>query len=179
MFALKGDIALELLRQPVKKVESEEEAHVLIKTLESLMGNHTSVSGPELGIRSAVAIIRLPNYSLNLINSEIISESDPIISHAETCFSFPRLELNCLRYENVVLRNGLSGEVVQLSGKAALLAQHHVNHLHGVVYHDRMIKLAEVRDDNTVKNSDACPCGSKRKFSECCTTTTCQSISSF
>jgi len=168
MFAVKEDIALAVLRQPVKQVEFEEEAHVLVKTLESLMGPDISVSGPEVGIQSSVAIIRLSNYSLDLINPEIISQSDPVIWHGETCVSFPDLELNCLRYDKVSLRNGLCGEVIQLSGKAALLAQHHVNHLHGVVYHDKMIRLAKVREDDSVKDGDYCPCGSKRKFAECC-----------
>lgn len=168
MFALKEDIALEVLRRPAKKVESEEEAHVLVKTLESLMGRHTSLSGPEVGIQSSVAIIRLPDYSINLINPEIIAESVPIISHGEECFSFPHLKLNCMRYEHVALRNGLCGDIIQLSGKAALLAQHHVNHLHGVVYHDRMIRLAEARVDGSIYKEDRCPCGSQKRFAECC-----------
>lgn len=166
MFALK-DIP-QTLRQPSKKVESEEEAYVLIKTLESAIGNYKSLSAPEVGVQSSVAIIRLPTLSLNLINPEIISESLPVISHTEECYCFPNLHLNCLRHDYVMVRNGMYGNVSHLYGVSACLVQHQINHLQGIVYHDRVIKLAEVHENNLVRNKDFCPCGSKKRFASCC-----------
>jgi len=171
MFALQENIALELLRHPTKNVKSEEEILVLVKTLESLLGSNTSLSAPEIGVQSAVAIIRLPDFTLDLVNSEIISQSNPIISHGEACFSFSA-KFNCLRYADVVVKNGLCESVIQLTGKAALLAQHHINHFDGTVYHDKVIRLTEVREDGSIKARGLCPCGSRRRFKECCMTLT-------
>ena len=168
MFALEKNLVLELLRKPAQKVKSEEEAHVLIKTLESFIGPYSSLSAPEIGIQSSAIIIRTPYVSIDLINPEIIDCEEPIISHQESCASFPGVKLNCMRYNKVVLRHGLYDRVSQLTGKTAIFAQHHINHLNGVIFHDRMIKLAEVHEDGFIRKNDPCPCGSRKKFEQCC-----------
>jgi peptide deformylase len=73
-----------------------------------------------------------------------------------------------MRYNHIVLKNGLSGSPMVLEGPLAILAQHQIDHLQGVVFYDRVIKLAEVRQSGRLSTKSRCPCGSGKKFLQCC-----------
>ncbi len=168
MEARQEGVILEELRCTSSAVETIEEARVLINILESHIDNGYSLSAPELGIKAAIAIIRMPGLFIDLINPIILMKEAPILSLGEFCFSFPQKRLNCIRHKHIVLRNGLSGDSLTLMGQPAILAQHQIDHLQGVVFYDKVIKLAEVHQNGELLTTDVCPCGSRRNFAECC-----------
>lgn len=168
MEALQASIVLEELKHTSAAVETVEKAQVLINILESALEHRHSLSAPEIGIKAAIAIIRTPGLSIDLINPIILSKKDPIISFGESCFSFPNKQANCMRYNHIVLRNGLRGDPMDLVGQPAILAQHQIDHLQGVVFYDKMIKLAKVHQNGELLTTDPCPCGSRKSFAKCC-----------
>jgi len=107
-------------------------------------------------------------FEIELVNPVILKSEGNIITFHEPCFSFPHLELNCLRNERIVIQNGLKPREVELDGPPAVMVQHVIDHLSGKIFHDRKIKLALVREGGKIKPRDFCPCSSKKRFAYCC-----------
>jgi len=173
MNVLREKTALEILKNhQCTKVNSIEEGEIIIKMLESsLIDAHTdyvSLTAPQLNVMRQVAIIRTDDTSIDLINPVIIDFKDKIISFKERCLSFPANCVNCFRWNEITIKNGIVGIEKKFTGKLATLVQHAIDHLNGIVFYDRAIKLAIVREDGIIKDIDYCPCGSKERFSKCC-----------
>lgn len=168
----KTEIALEILRSKCQDVESQDEAEILISLLENIAKDYRQdvhcIAAPEANVLKKVAIIRTPNFSLNLVNPKILNLQDRVVSFRETCTSFPKNHYNCFRYDTVFLENGFKKETLQLKGFPALLAQHAIDHLNGTLHLDRLIKFAVVRNGGKILAKDYCPCGSKKRFGSCC-----------
>ena len=131
-------------------------------------GKYFSVAAPEVSVLKTVAIIRTPNLDLNLANPKIIKTSGKAISFSEPCCSLPGMSFNCLRFVDISIENGLDKKVIQLSGLESFLVQHEMDHFNGVFPFNRLIKMVVVREGGSIKLNDICPCGSKKRFKECC-----------
>ena len=169
---VKTEVALEILKSKNDAIESEEESLVLITLLENIVKDYdyelSCLAAPEANILKKVAIIRTPDFSFNLINPVILEKEERVISFKESCASFPKLFLNCFRYNSVLVENGLNKEKIQLKGYPALLAQHAIDHLNGEIFHDKTIRFALVRQGGIIAGKDPCPCGSRKRFESCC-----------
>ncbi len=79
-----------------------------------------------------------------LINPEIIASSGSIVSENEACLSVPDYSADVKRYEKVTVR-ALNKEGKQLEfnaeGIQAVIMQHEIDHLNGVLYIDRISRL--------------------------------------
>jgi peptide deformylase len=164
--------AFNILKNKSEDVESAAEADVLVCLLENIIDDYQqnvySLSAPEANVLKRVAIIRTEKFSINLINPKIIAKEKPVLSLSESCVSFSGVYHNCLRYDKISIENGFKKEIVELSGHIAMLAQHAIDHLNGMTYHERAIKMALVRNEGQILNNDFCVCGSKKRFKECC-----------
>jgi peptide deformylase len=158
------------LKTKCEQVQNTSESEVIVNLLDAVIeeSQHQGISAPEINVMKNVAVIRLPNFSLNLINPEILSVEDKIISYNETCSAFDSFKINCLRHKTITIQNGFNKEIITLSGKPSILAQHLIDHFNGKIHLERMIKCAIVRDDGLILDEDKCPCASKKKFKECC-----------
>lgn len=159
-----------LLRGKCNPVATEEEAEVIIKSLESqIVSTYCSIlAAPEINIFKRIAIVRLPDLDLNLINPVIVQKAKPIISFREVCASLPA-ELNCFRYAEIEIENGLSvRRIFKFSGNQAIAVQHAIDHLNSILFVDRKIKIGLVRSGGIIKQSDFCPCGNRKRFNQCC-----------
>jgi len=153
------------------EVKSESEAEVTIRLLENALKERPdcfSVSAPEVGIMKKVAIIRLPDLSVNVVNPKLIKLSGHSLSLNERCFTFPAMTFNCLRFEQIVFENGVDKKVTQADGTAAYVIQHEIDHFNNIYCINRIIRLAVVRDDRLIRPSGLCVCGSKKRFKDCC-----------
>jgi len=171
----KIEVTIEILRSKCEDVESSSEADILVSLLENITKDYDydihCLTAPETNVLKKVAIIRTPNFSIDLINPKIMGLQDRVVSLRESCASFPGAHYNCFRYDTVFIENGFKKEVLQLKGYPALLAQHAIDHLNGTIYHDRLIKFAVVRNGGRILGKDYCPCGSngsKKRFDSCC-----------
>jgi peptide deformylase len=152
------------------KVDNSNEIQVIIRLLESVLQGttHVSISAPEVGIGKQVAIVRKHNFSIDLVNPKIIKQSNYIVSHQETCVSLPEQKQNCLRYDKLVIENGMNCEQITITGENACMVQHEIDHLNGVLMTQRSIKLCVVRENNVFNTKkDLCVCGCGKKFNKC------------
>jgi len=171
MNALKKSVALKTLRGRCSSIEFPQEAEVVIRLLESVLSQSRdfhSLSAPEVNLFKTAAIVRSPEFSIDLINPKIIRKEERVNSLDERCRSFAEDYVTCFRYNKITLVNGFNEDTIELSGYSALLVQHEVDHLNGILYYDRAISLALVRENGMLKTSDYCPCGSKKRLKECC-----------
>ena len=79
-----------------------------------------------------------------LINPEIIAASGSIVSEKEACLSVPDYSADVKRFEKVTVK-ALNREGKQLEfnaeGIQAVIMQHEIDHLDGVLYIDRISRL--------------------------------------
>lgn len=159
------------------EIKSPEEAEVIISVLRDYIRkseygpSFATIAAPEIDIFKNVAIVRdslYCDFSIELINPRIIKAENKVISFMETCISFPSETYNCIRWNDIVLQNGLDKKELTFSGLPAIMIQHAVDHLSGETFHDRSIKAAVVREGGLIRQNNSCPCGSRKRFSECC-----------
>jgi len=151
MNALNRKLASIYLRGNCSTVERREESEVILNLLKFLQTQNTSLlTGPEIGLFKRAAIIRMPGFSIDLINPKIVTVKNEIVSINESCASFPKEEINCLRGNEITFQNGLDKELITLCGLEAVLVQHAIDHLNGVVMFDRSIKLELIEKGNVI-----------------------------
>jgi peptide deformylase len=79
-----------------------------------------------------------------LINPEIIASSGSIVSENEACLSVPDYSCNVKRFETVTVRGlNLEGKKLEFDaqGLLAVIMQHEIDHLDGILYIDRISTL--------------------------------------
>ncbi|MCP4115961.1 MAG: peptide deformylase [Desulfobacteraceae bacterium] len=86
----------------------------------------------------------LPQEFKALINPEIIASSGSITSEGEACLSVPDYSCDVKRFEKVTVRGlNLEGKKLEFDaeGILAVIMQHEIDHLDGVLYIDRISAL--------------------------------------
>jgi peptide deformylase len=151
-----------------------DELDQLIQTLESeldyankLGKGGIGLAAPQIGIAKHIAIIRLNSFNLNLVNCKLIKGFDPAIFKEEGCLSFPGRVEDTTRFQEVYLSNDLSQHKnLILTGLAAVVAQHELDHLNSVLFMDHKIK--PIINKIKIGPNESCYCGSARKYKKCC-----------
>lgn len=78
-----------------------------------------------------------------MVNPQIVSKSDKMVVSEEACLSLPKLSGEVIRHETIkVTRQDLTGKkhAKKLSGYDAIIVQHEVDHLDGVLFIDKLAK---------------------------------------
>lgn len=131
------------------------------------------LAAPQIGIPKKVAIVRLTNIKLDLINCNIIEKYDPVIFKEEGCLSFPGRVENTTRYQEIVIDNNLNyPNKFIATGLLAVVCQHEIDHISSHLFMDRALpKKPAVK----VGPNDPCICGKidpllgkVKKFKKCC-----------
>jgi peptide deformylase len=92
---------------------------------------------PQIGIAKEMAIIRIDDFKLDLVNAKIIKRYYQFEFDGEGCLSFPDRYERTLRYKEIVVE----GNLVQpfrfiVTGFVAVIIQHELNHLEGILLPD-------------------------------------------
>jgi peptide deformylase len=123
--------------------------------------NGVGLAAPQVGIDLSLAVIMLPvnkgeekiYKKYVLINPEI-SSSKGIVSGGEGCLSFPGLDIQVERAQEVKVKylneKGLPVEL-KTSGFLAVILQHEIDHLNGRVFIDRLKDEERVADIAKIK----------------------------
>lgn len=110
------------------------------------------LAAPQIGENSriiAVSFRKEDNDKLKrvgdtvMINPQIISKSDKMMVSEEACLSLPKLQGNVLRHETIkVTWQDLNGKkhAEKLTGYNAVIVQHEIDHLDGVLFIDKLVK---------------------------------------
>jgi peptide deformylase len=131
------------------------------------------LAAPQIGIAKNIAIIRLDKnrgYDLNLVNAKLTKGFDPIIFRQEGCLSFPGRVEDTNRFQEVYITDNLvAPNNLIVTGLMAIVCQHEIDHLNGVIFTDHIIKKATpVVNKNKVGPNNPCICGSNIKYKKCC-----------
>ena len=150
-----------LLRLPTS-LALDDEIPEILNQLESELNNckmsGIGLAAPQIGIYKQVAIVRLTNLKIDLVNSKISNMTDGIIFRSEGCLSFPGRVEDTYRYQSITLTN--NGVISQLQGLQAIVVQHEIDHWNSKLFFDYKIP-------SKINRNDLCYCGSGKKFKRC------------
>jgi peptide deformylase len=123
------------------------------------------LAAPQIGIAKKIAIVRIGDFSVNLINAKIEKGYDLAKICGEGCLSFPGKSIDTNRYQEVYVVNNLQyPHSFIATGFTAVVCQHELDHLNSILFIDRQI----VKQIKKQKPNDICLCGSGRKYKRCC-----------
>lgn len=156
----------EKLREVCERASLEEASEIIKKLADSLKQNPDGIglSAPQIGINKRVFIIGFPSDGKQIfwsfVNPEIIRKEEPYIVRDEGCLSFPNIFVDTIRYKKIEYADEIttSKHLDKLEGIRALVFQHELDHLDGILMFDRQAP----------KKYDPCFCGSEEKFKFCC-----------
>lgn len=149
---------------------TEDEVGTLIQTLENELrlseesGNPgIGLAAPQLGIAKKIAIVRIGNLSINLVNCEIERYYDPFIFTEEGCLSFPGRSESTNRFREIVVKNNMVYPYkFTATDLVAVCAQHEIEHFNNKLFFENAIKK-RIQQPN-----ERCLCGSNLKYKKCC-----------
>jgi|ERR1700722_5409 len=134
------------------------------------------LAAPQIGIAKDIAIVRIDNvYRVDLINCKIKEQYDQAIFKEEGCLSFPGRIEDTLRYQEIyVVNNLVAPHSFQAAGLMAVVCQHELDHINGILLPDMAIKKSVGAKRKTGPN-DPCFCGKidpitnkPKKYKKCC-----------
>lgn len=164
----------ELLRLPTTPVLLEE-VGPLIELLENEL-NHANYLGnqgiglaaPQIGIQKDIAIIRLGETKINLVNAKLQNGYDPTFFKDEGCLSFPGRVENTIRFQEVHITSNLVDPFsFTATGFLAVVCQHELDHLNSKLFIDHIAPKQNTIKVNKVSPNEKCPCGSGKKYKKC------------
>lgn len=140
------------LRVVSQPVASED---VLSKRMQDLINNlietmaeenGVGIAAPQVGTHERVIIVETPTGIQAFINPEIVSRSIRQVNSIEGCLSVPGMSGVVKRHSSVKVKalNRLGEELtMKANGLTAIIFQHEIDHLDGVLFIDRATKLAD------------------------------------
>jgi peptide deformylase len=141
----------EILRQRAEPItEIDEEVVKLVDHMAETMYSAPGIglAATQVGVSKQVLVAdiapRRPESELIvLINPEIVAAEGEVIFE-EGCLSVPDYQAEVKRYEKITVRGlNLKGEEVEIEaeGLLAVVLQHEIDHLNGMLFIDRLSKL--------------------------------------
>lgn len=145
-----GDIGDDCLRTPAKAIfEVTDKVRSLCDDMKATMfaNDGLGLAAPQIGISKRIIVVRLvPNNddTLILINPEVVS-SEGKIRGSESCLSLPGISVVLERAERIVVKAlDIQGEesAKTFEGLMAVVLQHEIDHLNGILITDHLKGLA-------------------------------------
>jgi len=100
------------------------------------------------------------------VNPRIISQEPTIEYGTEGCLSFPGFDLRVPRFQQITIASDSltpDYEKFELYGLDAVVFQHELDHLNGVLFFDKGVVTK-----SPLGRNDTCVCNSGKKFKKCC-----------
>jgi peptide deformylase len=95
---------------------------------------------PQIGIAKKMAIVRVDNVKIDLVNAKITKKYHQFEFDGEGCLSFPGRYERTLRYKEIVVDGNLVEPFNFIAvGFIAVICQHEMGHLENVLLPDVMI----------------------------------------
>ena len=132
-----------ILRKKCKQVEKvDDEIRDLLSEMVLIMriSEGVGLAANQAGINLKLLVVEIDNKLFKLVNPRI-TKKEGTLCFLEGCLSFPGLELKVKRNDKVwISAQDENGKAVnfQVKGPLAVIFQHEVDHLEGVVFIDRV-----------------------------------------
>jgi peptide deformylase len=139
-----------VLRRRARKVEVvDHEVQDLVRRMFDRMyaWDGQGLAAPQVGISLQIAVIDVPprpGPTYVLVNPRIVTASEQWVIGVEGCLSVPGVTAPVKRSAEVLVEAlDLNGPVrLKATGELARCFQHEIDHLHGMLYIDRLAPLA-------------------------------------
>ena len=147
--ALVGDDALTRVATPVTDPTSAE-TQTLIRDMFYTMRieKGCGLAAPQVRKNVRVITMDVDGTRWAMVNPEIISRTPDLVSFDEGCLSVPGKTLRIIRNESVTVRyhdtNGVA-RIVNAHGFLAVVCQHEIDHLDGILMTQRYHEQADLR----------------------------------
>jgi peptide deformylase len=142
---IKGDTVLSTVSKPVsvsaiKTPKIQNLIDDMIETMKKEKG--VGIAAPQVGVNERVIIVDVDGDIDAYINPKIFSASDSLVESEEGCLSVPGTFGIVMRSDRVKVkaldRNGLPVRL-SLRGLPAIIFQHEIDHLDGVLFVDKVV----------------------------------------
>lgn len=142
----------------------------MVEAVKAQGTNGFGIAAVQIGILLRVSVYNLDpkEYSQPwtvLFNPEIVETFESCVKLNEGCLSLPGIRFNTKRFDRIVVKNYNPDigkyELNMCRGIEAQIVQHEVDHMDGILIHDRQYKPSQGRNE-------PCACGSGKKFKVCC-----------
>ena len=129
----------------------DERLHQLLDDMHDTMAaaNGVGLAGVQIGILRRIVVIDI-DKRIELINPVIAEESEEMLTMSEGCLSFPGERGLVARPKKVTVNaQDRHGDPFTVTGEDMLARAlcHEVDHLNGIVYHDKAIMMQESEED--------------------------------
>ncbi|MEK7459030.1 MAG: peptide deformylase [Patescibacteria group bacterium] len=108
--------------------------------------NGVGIAAPQVGVHERIIIVETPTGIIPYINPEITSRSVRMVASVEGCLSVPGVCGVIKRHSTVKVKaKTRDGEDVEVkaNGLQAIIFQHEIDHLDGVLFIDRATKITK------------------------------------
>ena len=134
-----------LRKKAVSVARFNEQLHRLLDDMVETMikAQGAGLAAPQIGISKKIIVLRDEDKILEIINPEI-TESEGESIDIEGCLSFPGLYGEVPRSARVAVSGqDRGGREIRVSGEGFLarVLQHEIDHLHGILFVDRAVRL--------------------------------------
>lgn len=151
---LQGD---SVLHHPTNSVQDVHDATIqqLIADMFVTMKKERGVglAATQIGLSLRLAVIDADDQKFTLINPVILKKSPELITFTEGCLSIPSKEFPILRHEKITVRyTDEKGRFhkIKLKGFLAIVFQHEIDHLDGVLIADRYEQQTDMRKEYNI-----------------------------
>ena len=154
-----GDSVLETKCEPVTSFGTLELRKLVVDMFETMyVARGVGLAAPQVGVSSQLTVIDTssgedPSKQLVLINPTIVKREGSQIGE-EGCLSIPGFREDVRRAAHVVVRaKDIDGNDIEVEGEELLARalQHEIDHLHGILFIDRMNTAAKASVANRLK----------------------------
>ena len=126
------------------------ELELILPEMKSIVCRNSvlGLAAPQVGISKRFCLIKLSSGDILTLINPVILEGSGVIIHKEGCLSFPGCFEQVKRKETVIIEFDTGGTGIcrmELSGIDAVVAQHEIDHLDGVVFTQRMSTIRSSR----------------------------------
>ena len=133
------------LLRPICDLVLPEEVEPIIKKLEIELEQSAKrgfpgvgLAAPQIGISKSIAIIRVGNIKLNLVNAKITKQYYEFEFDGEGCLSFPGLYKKTNRFKEIVVESNLvEPHTFIATDFLAVVIQHETEHLNQILLMDK------------------------------------------
>lgn len=156
---IKNDLKLitfpnEILKKEAKFIKNplDLEIQKLIPKMFEIMEKEKGVglAAPQVNFSLRLITIKIKEKKIVLINPEIISHSEKMVVYPEGCLSLPGKEFPIVRYGTITVEftNELGKKrKIKTSGLLAIVFQHEIDHLDGILMSDRFEEQRYLREE--------------------------------
>lgn len=118
------------------------------------------LAAPQVGLPFQMTVINVTGAAKEiehqhvLINPVIVEKKGGLIEGEEGCLSFPQLYQKIRRFKTVVVQAyNLDGQGIQITASdlESRLLQHEIDHLHGILFIDKMGPIAKLSSRSAIK----------------------------